>query len=77
MKKLTLLAIAALAMSFASCKKDYTCKCTYAYTGGGTGTSTEVLKGVTGKQAKANCFSYEVKDDSGVSLGTATCDLSK
>ncbi len=35
MKKITLLAVAALAISFASCKKDRTCTCT-----GTTGTST-------------------------------------
>ncbi len=30
MKKITLLAIAFVAVSFASCKKDYTCSCTTA-----------------------------------------------
>jgi len=76
MKKLTILAIAALAMSFASCKKDYTCKCTYTWTGG-SGTSTEIIKGVSKKQAQANCVSYEYKNEAGVTEQTGTCTLSK
>jgi hypothetical protein len=68
MKKITLLALLALGLSFASCKKDRTCTCTgtitYAVTGGpfaGTNTETEastvVLKEVDGKSARANCMS--------------------
>ena len=34
MKKITLLAVAALAISFASCKKDRTCTCTTTPTSG-------------------------------------------
>ena len=42
MKKITILAIAALAISFASCKKDRTCTCTgtTTVTGGGSSTGT-------------------------------------
>lgn len=40
MKKLTILAVAALAISFASCKKDRVCTCTYTPTSGTS--STEV-----------------------------------
>lgn len=76
MKKITLLAIAALAISFASCKKDYTCTCTTSYTGGGSGTSTTVHKGVTKGQAKASCINSESKDDTGVVTSTETCALS-
>jgi hypothetical protein len=76
MKKLSLLAIAALAMSFASCKKDYTCKCTYSWTGG-SGTQTTIIKGVSKKQAQARCFNFETKDDAGVTEYTGTCTLSK
>ena len=77
MKKLTLLAVAALAISFASCKKDYTCKCTTTYAGGGSGTSTTIIKGVSSKAAKANCISAEFKDENGVTAWTDNCTLSK
>jgi hypothetical protein len=46
MKKLTLLAIACLAISFASCKKDYVCQCTTVgtnYSGSNTITSPGVV----------------------------------
>lgn len=76
MKKMTLLAIAALAMSFASCKKDYTCTCTTTYTGGGSGTSTTVLKGVTKGQAKAGCVNTDDKNAAGVVTSSETCALS-
>lgn len=33
MKKITLLAVAFVAVSFASCRKVYTCTCTYSYNG--------------------------------------------
>ncbi len=36
MKKITILAVAALAISFASCKKDRTCECTQTSTVLGT-----------------------------------------
>lgn len=76
MKKITILAVAALAISFASCKKDYTCTCTHAVTGGGSGTSTTVIKGVSKSQAKANCLSSDDKDDDGTVYQTNTCSLS-
>ncbi len=71
MKKITLLALLALGLSFASCKKDRTCTCTSSgttvITGGpnaGTypGTSsvqTTTLKEVNGKSARANCLTIE------------------
>ena len=51
MKKITILAVAALAISFASCKKDRTCTCTYTTTpaGGAAYTSTDEI---TIKKAK-------------------------
>jgi hypothetical protein len=71
MKKITLLALLALGLSFASCKKDRTCTCTttstVTYTGvpgltTETSTSQDVttLKEVNGKSARANCLSYEM-----------------
>jgi hypothetical protein len=71
MKKITLLALLALGLSFASCKKDRTCTCTDSgstvVTGGpnaGTypdpsSSSTTTLKEVNGKSARANCLTYE------------------
>jgi hypothetical protein len=65
MKKLSILSIALLAISFASCKKDWTCTCSYD---GGT---VHKIIGVSKKTAKANCVS---RTGSGY---TETCALSK
>lgn len=44
MKKITFLAVAALAISFASCKKERVCECTVTSTNGSvTTTSTETI----------------------------------
>lgn len=43
MKKITLFAVAALAISFASCRKDRTCECT-DNSGGATMVSTTTVK---------------------------------
>jgi len=51
MKKLSILSIAFVAISFASCKKDYTCTCSTSVT-----TVTKIV-GVSKKTAKANCVS--------------------
>jgi hypothetical protein len=52
MKKITLLAIIGFSFSLASCKKDYTCTCTYQ------GTSyTYEMKDVKKKDAKTTCNS--------------------
>lgn len=53
MKKITLLAVAALAISFASCKKDYKCVCT-STTSGITIETTTTAKS-TKKSATAWC----------------------
>ena len=57
MKKITLLAIVACAFSLASCKKDYTCTCTYTPTGGTATTYTYEMKDVKKKDAKSTCNS--------------------
>jgi hypothetical protein len=65
MKKLSILSIAFLAISFASCKKDYTCTCS------DSGTTVTKIVGVSKKTAKANCVST-------TSYGyTRTCVISK
>ncbi len=65
MKKLSILAVAALAISMTSCKKDYTCVCS------DDGGEVHKIIGVSKKTAKANCVST-------TGLGyTRTCTLSK
>ena len=51
MKKLSILSIAFLAISFASCKKDYTCTCS------NSGATVTKIVGVSKKTAKENCVS--------------------
>lgn len=76
MKKITLLAIAFVAISFASCKKDYTCTCTT--TGNSTADVTKII-GVSKKAATANCVSKTTTSTSGGSSSTqvTSCTLSK
>jgi hypothetical protein len=69
MKKITILSIAVLALSFASCKKDRNCTCVYS----GGGSSTYTLTKATKKQGMAACASYNDVTNG----GTATCSLSK
>jgi hypothetical protein len=59
MKKITLLAAAAfIAISFTSCKKDYTCTCTVPAQGSSPAeTYTYQLKDVKKKDAKSACNS--------------------
>ncbi len=71
MKKITLLALLALGLSFASCKKDRTCTCVSSgstvITGGpnagtypdASSSTTTTLKEVNGKSARANCLDLE------------------
>lgn len=54
MKKITLLAAVVIAASFASCKKNYTCVCTYTYAGT-TETYTYDLGKIKKKDAKSSC----------------------
>lgn len=77
MKKISIIAIAALAMSFASCKKDYTCKCTNTPTGGTSSTNTIILKGVSKGTAKTLCHDTESKNAAGIVTSTDKCELSK
>lgn len=53
MKKITLLAVAFVAISFASCKKNQTCTCTTTY--GGTSVSSSATIKDTKKKAKEAC----------------------
>jgi len=56
MKKLIpFVAIAALAMMFTSCKKDYTCSCTTTFTGSSPVNSSMKTGKLSKKDAKAMC----------------------
>jgi hypothetical protein len=55
MKKITLLAVAFVAVTFASCAKTHTCVCQVA----GTTTQTISLPKQTSSAAKTSCSSYD------------------
>ncbi len=77
MKKITLLSIALITLSFASCKKDRTCTCTQIEDSPGA-TSSEykvVYKKVTKSQAKSACMSLKVTPDGQPYTETRTCTL--
>jgi hypothetical protein len=76
MKKITLIAIAFVAVSLASCKKDYTCTCTT--TGSATPNITKII-GVKKSAAKANCVSTTKTNTTAGASSTPeveTCTLS-
>lgn len=75
MKKITILSVAVLGLTLASCKKDYKCTCT---TTSGSFTSdpdVTTFVGVSKGTAKANCVSYTETYTGGTS--TTNCTLSK
>jgi len=77
MKKITMIAIAFAAVSFASCKKDRTCTCT---TSDSTGTYTDATTYYDVKKADArrNCIGYQstYTSPAGTSVGDkVTCEL--
>lgn len=68
MKKITILAVALLAISFASCKKEYTCACTttLSYTGGKDDYKDDAQaysKKMSKKTAEAACDEKQVAID--------------
>ena len=78
MKKITILAVAALAISFASCKKARTCTCTYTETGSST-TDTRVTTytKISKKAAMASCNDGTSYDSASASfVETRKCTLS-
>jgi hypothetical protein len=80
MKKLTLLAVVALAFSFASCKKDRTCTCTTTTTFAAGGSYTGKASVTTHKKIKksagqAICHDTESTDSNG-DKDVTTCTLS-
>jgi len=77
MKKITLLSLAVLALSLASCKKDRTCICTYSNAGSSnTETQITTYKNVTSKSALATCSSgTSYNQDEPSKFETRTCAL--
>lgn len=78
MKKITILAVAALAISFASCKKDRTCTCVISNSGS-SNTSTDVttMTKVSKKTGTANCTSGTTYDAASPGfVQTRKCTLS-
>lgn len=86
MKKITLLAVAFVAITFASCKKDRTCSCTQTSTtvttgyGAGTdvnsGAYTVVVQKGSKTAGKVNCLSTKTTDtNSGGSGSFAYTDV--
>lgn len=79
MKKLTILAIAALAISFASCKKDRTCTCTVTSSSSTTASNYVItIKKAKKKDAADFCQKTTWTNTSGssTSSGTQDCKLS-
>ena len=76
MKKVILFIAVISAFSFASCKKDHVCTCTYTYTSGGfTTTSTDVTTYTDSKknQALSHCLN-ETGSGTGYTF-SSTCTL--
>lgn len=76
MKKITILAVALVAISFASCKKERTCECTSTSTSGSTTTTTtQTIKfeKVSSGDAKAMC--QKTTRVTTPSSGTANTDV--
>ncbi|MES2515876.1 MAG: hypothetical protein V4580_17105 [Bacteroidota bacterium] len=75
MKKLTILSVAFLALSLASCKKDYTCTCTNTSTQTGSTTTTSEVTFVKVKKGDAKRACVKTTDtDNGVTT-TRDCKL--
>lgn len=55
MKKFVLFVAAAATLGLASCKKDWTCECSYTDSNGTTQTTKTDINGKTKKDAEAQC----------------------
>jgi hypothetical protein len=77
MKKLSVLAIAALALTFASCKKDRTCTCTTTSSSGTTVKKTVYYKIKKGDALEKCQGSQTTTESGGVSVtgDPTTCEL--
>lgn len=77
MKKISILSIAFLAISVASCKKERTCTCSTISSAPGSTASekTIVFKKISKRDAKAACMSLKVTPDGQPDTDTRTCTL--
>jgi len=77
MKKITMVAAVALAISFASCKKERSCTCTYSNSGSSnTYTEIKTYDKVSKKTAAADCTSGTTYDQAHPSDSqTRVCEL--
>ncbi len=77
MKKITIIALVLVAGSFAACKKDRTCTCTYSNSGSShTYTEITTYDKASKKTARATCTSGTVYDQSYPGdIQTRVCDL--
>lgn len=76
MKKITLFAFAAVALSLASCKKDRTCECTTTMTGQtSVVTSSTVIKKVKKSEAKTLCQKMSYTNNLTPYTSTEDCKL--
>lgn len=74
MKKIAFVALAIFALTFTSCKRDWTCTCTA--TGGGVTSSASTTINATKKDAEDACNAQQTTVSGTVSV-TATCELEK
>ncbi len=77
MKKITLFAFAAVALSLASCKKDRTCECTFTSSTGSNSvtTTSTVIKDVKKSEAKTLCQKTTYTDNLNSYTSTSDCKL--
>lgn len=76
MKKIiTCVTVAAIAMTFASCKKDYSCTCTTSTTGMPSTTSKVSLGKQTKKDAESACNGKSSSASSGGITVSVSCKL--
>lgn len=77
MKKVTIIALVLVASSFAACKKQRVCTCTYSNSGSSnTYTQVSTFDKVSKKTANANCTSGTVYSQASPGdIQTRVCDL--
>ncbi len=78
MKKITLFAVAAVALSLASCTKDYTCTCVSTPASGSVVTTTTKIYKATEGEAREKCLGGQTTQESGgvsITGSNVTCDL--
>lgn len=83
MKKITLMAIAAFALTIVSCKKDLTCECTTTYTDSSGDVTTypndnTMYRDIKKSDAKSRCQKYtitEVDEDGSTRTTVGDCKL--